>query len=116
MTDSKTYQVAGADVIITASVFQQSIAVNITVDLSALDVEEPDHSPHQLIGYIKPLLPHYTTKQSYWWSKLHRSVFCKSGSQARRVIKAAVVTIDDAVSQALIDRVARKSQMNIIFS
>jgi hypothetical protein len=114
MTDSKTYQVAGADVIITCNVYVGTIDVHITLDLSPLDREEPDHSPHQIIHYMS--LPHYTTRQSYWWCKLYHDTKCKTASQARRIIKWHLDKIDDAVSQAIIARNTRKAEGTSIFS
>ena len=114
MTDSKNYQVAGATVAATVNVYVKTIDVHITVDLSALDKDESEHSPHQLINYIE--LPGYRTRDCYWWCKLHRTVSMRTGSQARRVIKAALTKIEDAVSQAVIDRNARKKHAAIAFS
>jgi hypothetical protein len=111
MTDSKNYNVAGATVHTTVAVYVNKIDVHITVDLSALDKDEPDHSPHQIINYM--VLPRYRTRDSYWWCKLHRTVTVKTGSQARRVIKNALVKIEDAVTQAVIDRDARKKHGQI---
>jgi hypothetical protein len=113
MTDSKTYQVRGAEVIVTASIYKEYIDVHITVDLNNLDKDEPDHSPHTLIHYLN--LPGYSTGECYWWSKTHRKVVVRTGSQANRVIKTALAKIDDAISQALIDRKARKAHMDNIF-
>ena len=115
MTGSKTqtYDVRGAEVIVTANVYPWKIDVCITVDLSSLDAEEPDHSPHQLINYLS--LPGYDKGRSYWWCKTSRSVTVRTGSQARRVIKHALAKIDDAVAQAIIDRTARKSHIRDIF-
>ena len=109
MTDTKTYQVNGASVIITARNRQYHIDLNICVDLSALDADEPDHSDHNLIKYQD--LPSYKTGQSYWWAKTYHNVTVHTGSQARRVIKNALVKIDDAISAAIIARNARKAEM-----
>jgi hypothetical protein len=113
MTNSKTYNVADAQVEITANLYQSTINIHITVDLSNLDKDEPDHSAHNLIKYIN--LPKYKIGTTYWWCKLSRTINCKTGSQARRIIKNALVKIDDAVCQAIIGRNARKSHMNHIF-
>ena len=109
MTDTKNYQVNGASVIITARNRQYYIDLNICVDLSALDVDEPDHSDHNLINYLD--LPGYKTGQSYWWAKTYHNVTVRTGSQARRVIKHALAKIDDAISAAIIARNARKAEM-----
>jgi len=109
MTDSKKYSVAGADVEITLSGYVNTIDVHITLDLSNLDIGEPDHSPHQLIRYME--LPNYATRDTYWWCKLHRSITVRTGSQARRVIKNALDKIDDAVSQAKMIRDMRKGEI-----
>jgi hypothetical protein len=113
MTNSKTYNVAGAQVEITANLYQSTVIIHITVDFSNLDKDEPDHSAHNIINYVN--LPHYVKGKTYWWCKLSRTINCKTGSQARRIIKNALVKIDDAVCQAIIDRNARKSHMNHIF-
>ena len=115
MTDSKTYTVRGAEVIVTASVYPSTIAIHITLDVAALDKGEPDHSAHQLINYVRPYLGPYETAGSVWWSKLHRKVMVRTGSQANRVITHALAKIDDAIQQALIDRDARKAHMTAVF-
>ena len=109
MTDSKKYSVAGADVEVTLSGYVNTIDVHITLDLSNLDADEPDHSPHQLINYVT--LQNYRTYNTYWWCKLHRKITVKTGSQARRVIKNAITKIDDAVSKAVILRDMRKADI-----
>jgi len=109
MTDSKTYNVQGASVITTVTVYPHTLKIDITVDLSPLDQDEPSHGPHRLYNYFQ--LPRYKTGQTYWWCKFHFSVCVKSGSQARRVIKHALDKIDDAVFQAKLDRDARKAQL-----
>ena len=114
MTDSKTYTMQGADVTITASVYPSKIDLTITVDLTKCDLNEPDHSGHQLINYLD--LPGYKTGQSYWWAKTKRSISVKTGTQARRVIKTALTKIDDAVAVAIIKRMARKSEMKQVFA
>ncbi len=112
MTDSKTYDVRGAQVTVTASIYPQTIDVSITVDTSPLDVDLPNHSPHNLISYLD--LPRYTTRDNYWWAKVHRKVTCKTGSQAQRIIKHALTQIDDAVYQALLARSTRMAEINSI--
>lgn len=114
MTGTKNYDVRGANVTITALLRSYAVQVDITVDLSKLDADEPDHSEHNLIEYIN--LAHYNKGQSYWWCKLHRTVITRTGSQANRVIKHALSKIDDAISAAIIARDARKSEMQIIFA
>jgi len=109
MTDSKTVQIGGSVVIITTTIYPKTIDIHIMVDLSPLDVAEPDHSPHNIINYVQ--LPKYHTAQSYWWCKLHRKITVKTGSQARRVIKQAHSRIDDAISAALITRRCRRSEL-----
>jgi len=113
MTDSKNYNVAGAEVIITANTYPTTIKIHITIDLSLLDKDEPNHSAHQLINYL--VLPGYKTRDSYWWCKTYREINCKSASQARRIIKNALVKIDDAVSAALLTRSIRKNEGKQIF-
>jgi hypothetical protein len=113
MTDSKTYSIRGAEVIVTASLYPETIDINITVDLSNLDKSEPDHSPHMLIKYLD--LHGYQEGQTYWWAKTHRNITVKTGSQAQRVIKNALIRIDDAIYQAIIKRDARKANLNNIF-
>ncbi len=114
MTDSKQYTVRGAEVIITASIYPTTVNVSITVDLSNLDREKHLHSPHQLINYL--VLPGYHTRDTYWWCKTSRKITVRTGAQASRVIKHALAKIDDAVSEALIARTARESQMAVIFT
>lgn len=109
MTDSQNVQIAGSVVTITTTVYPKTIDIYITVDLSPLDVDEPDHSPHKLIEYIQ--LPNYSTTQTCWWCKLHRKITVKTGSQARRVIKQTRCRIDDAISTALITRRCRKLEL-----
>lgn len=115
MTGSKKYAVRGAEVEVTASIYQDTIKLHITLNVASLDNEEPDHSPHQLINYVRPHLPGYDTPGTYWWSKSHRLITVRTGSQANRVIKHALAKIDDAIAQALIDRAARKAQMRNVF-
>jgi len=109
MTDSKTYKIAGADVIITVSGYVDKITVHITVDLSPLDIGEPDHSPHNLMSYFA--LPGYHTSDKFWWCKAYRQVNCATGSQARRVIKTALTRLDDAISGAILARNCRKAEI-----
>jgi hypothetical protein len=113
MTGTKTINVRGAEVIITVSNYVSSLDITITVDVSPLDAQEPDHSPHQLCNYLFGYLPRYKTAQSYWWCKTHYKVSCKTGSQAQRIIKSQLAKIDDAIAQAIIDRDARKAHLNI---
>jgi len=113
MTDSKIYNVRGAEVTITANLYPGIIDLHITVDTSALDKDEPDHSPHNLLEYLE--LPWYSTRSSYWWCRVYRQVQVRTGAQASRVIRNALAKIDDAVADALIARAARKSQMQYVF-
>jgi len=108
MTDSKTYDVSGAMVIITVNTYPAKIDLHFTVDLSPLDADEPNHSGHNLINYLQ--LPGYRTRSEYWWAKTYRDLSCKTASQARRAIKTALIKIDDAVSSALLVRLARKNE------
>ncbi len=110
MTDSKTYDVLGADVIITVATYPEQINVHITVDTSKLDVDLPDHSAHCLMDYLAGSLAHYTTGQSYWWCKTQRTIRVRTGSQAHRVIKHALAKIDDAIHQALLTRKSRMDE------
>ena len=116
MTGTHTHNVAGIDVITTVTVYPSTIDITITVDLSKADVDLPDHSPHQLINYMWEYLAGYRTAQTYWWSKLHRKLTVRTGSQARRVIKHALAKIDDAVCQAKIDRSARAEHLTVALS
>ncbi len=113
MTDSKTYNIRGAEVIVTASVFPRTLDVSITVDLAPLDKAEPDHSSHNLVSYFN--LPGYRAGQEYWWRKVHHKVTVRTGAQAQRVIRPALAKIDDAVQQAVIDRAARKQHLTDVF-
>ena len=117
MTGSKNYDVAGALVTITANTYPAIIEVCITVDTSPLDVDEPDYSPHQLIGgYLDKCLPSsYKRPQSYWWCKRNRKIMVKSASQARRVIKKTLTKLDDAISTAKLERDSRKRESDCIF-
>jgi hypothetical protein len=119
MTESKTYTVRGAQVIVTASVYSTTIDINITVDLHDLDSQEPDHSSHNLIRYFT--LSGYSAGgadlfQAEWWRKAHRKITVRTGAQASRVVRHALTKIDDAIGQALIDRDARKAHMGQIFA
>ena len=116
MTGTKKINVRGAEVIITVSNYICTLDVTITVDVSPLDAQEPDHSPHQLLNYLYSYLPRYKTGQYYWWCKTFYKVTCKSGSQAQRIIKSQLAKIDDAVAQAIIDRDARKAHLAIALS
>lgn len=113
MTDSKKYNVRGAEVTITANLYPATIDLHITVDTSALDKDEPDHTAHNLMEYLE--LPWYSTRDSYWWCRVYRTVKVRTGAQANRVIRHALAKIDDAIANALIARAARKSQMQYIF-
>lgn len=113
MTDTKTYNVRDAEVIITATVKVHCVTVSITVDLSKLDENEPPHGEHQLVQYFN--LPNYEMKDAFWWCKVGRTVHVKTGSQASRVIKNALSKIDDAICKAVQDRQRRKSEMQLIF-
>jgi len=114
MTGTKEYNVRGAKLTATVNIYRDNIAVNLCLDLSPLDTNESDHSAHQLIGYIAPMLgEQWATRESYWWSHIYRTVSCKSGSQAHRTIKSAIARLDDKISAALIARTARKSEMTI---
>ena len=105
MTDSKTYEVAGADVIVTVTTYPLNIEVHITVDLARLDEGLSDHSPHQIVQYVS--LPHYRKRDTYWWRKLHRTVRVRTGAQARRVVQHALARIDDAIEDAILRRRSR---------
>jgi hypothetical protein len=113
-TQTQTFNLSGADVTITASVYPRSVEVHITVNLGPLDKDEPDHSAHNLMEYFN--LPGYKTGQTHWWSKVHRSVQCQTASQARRVVKNALIKIDDAVSAAISARTARKAEIEKVFA
>ena len=108
MTDSIRYTVATALVDVTTIIKINKININITVDLTPLDADEPDHSEHLLVNYIS--IPGFTTGPTYWWCKLHRKITVQTGSQARRVIKHSLDKIDDSISAALITRTTRKSE------
>lgn len=114
MTDSKTYTVRGAEVTVTASLYPDTVDIHLTVDLSPLDRDEPDHSAHHLVNYL--VLPGYDSPQTYWWCKRQHKVTVHTGAQAQRVIKHALARIDDAVQAALIAREARKAHMAGLFS
>jgi len=114
MTDSKVYNVRGAEVTVTANLYPRTIDIHITVDLSNLDQGEPDHSPHQLIAYL--MLPNYSTASSYWWARTHRKVTCHTGAQARRIVKHALAKIDDAIEAALVARASRKQHLADVFT
>lgn len=113
MTNSKTYNVAGASVEITTNLYPCKIDVHITVDLGNLDAAEPDHSPHNLVNYLQ--LSNYNTRDTYWWSRVHRTISVRTGSQARRVINNALAKIEDAIESAKIQRQARKMEMDVIY-
>ncbi len=114
MTDSKTYNVRGAEVIITATAWPTRIDLHITIDLNPLDAELPDHSPMQLMGFLG--LPGYDLAETYWWCKRHRKVTVRTGSQAQRVIRHALAHIDDAVYVALQSRATRQAELKSILA
>jgi hypothetical protein len=95
---------------------QRVIHMTMTVDTSALDVDEPDHSQHNLIAYVGPLLPGWQATESYWWCKRRRSLMVKTGSQANRVIRHNLIVVGDAVAAAILDRQRRKAEMKIAFA
>jgi hypothetical protein len=114
MTGSKTvtHNVSGAEVTITANAYVDTIDLLITVDLSALDIDLPDHSPHQLMEYLN--LSGYDIGPTNWWCKTHRKIRVRTGSQARRVIKSAITKIDDAVAGAIIKRKSRLAELDSV--
>ncbi len=114
MTDSKTYNVRGAEVIITATAWAATIDVHITIDLSPLDTSLPDHSPMQLMGFFA--LPGYQSPQSYFWCKKQRKITVRTGSQAQRVIRHALARIDDAIFEALQKRASRQAELKSILA
>ena len=113
MTDTRTYDVQGATLTITLLLRQHTIDVTMTLDTSALDAEEPDHTQHNLIGYFGALLPAWEAPQAYWWCKRKRTLTVKTGAQAQRVIRRAVAVVGDAVAAAILDRQRRKAEMSV---
>ena len=113
MTGSQTINVRGAQLIITTTIYYHTVDVSFTLDLSSLDVDEPDHSPHNIMIYVLPLLHGWHTGQAYWWCKIYTKRRCRTGSQAHRIIKATIARVDDAISKALLVRKSRKSELQI---
>ena len=115
MTDTRTYDVAGATLTVTLALSVHTISIAMTLDVAALDTNEPDHSSHNLIEYVSPLLsPTWTSWQTHYWCKLHRAnITCKSGSQARRIREHAITKLADVISQAQLDRARRKAEMAV---
>ena len=116
MTDTKTFDVHGATLTVTLLLRQHTIDLTMTVDTSALDANEPDHTPHNLIAYAGPLLDGWEAPQSYWWCKRKRTLTVKTGAQAQRVIRHALAVVNDAVAAAILDRDRRKAEMTIAFA
>lgn len=116
MTDTRTFDVQGATLTVTLLLRQHTIDLTMTVDTSALDAGEPDHSQHNLIAYVGPLLDGWEGTQSYWWCKRKRTLTVKTGSQAQRVIRHAVAVVGDAVAAAMLDRDRRKAEMVVAFA
>jgi hypothetical protein len=116
MTDTKTFDVHGATLTVTLLLRQHTIDLTMTLDTSALDAEEPDHSQHNLIAYFGALLPSWEATQSYWWCKRKRTLTVKTGAQANRVIRHTLAVVGDAVASAILDRQRRKAEMQIAFA
>jgi hypothetical protein len=116
MTDTRTFDVQGATLTVTLLLRQHTIDLTMTVDTSALDANEPDHTPHNLIAYAGPLLDGWEAPQSYWWCKRKRTLTVKTGAQAQRVIRHALAVVNDAVAAAILDRDRRKAEMTIAFA
>lgn len=114
MTQTQNFTINNAQLIVTATVRVDSIKLSMTIDFAELDKNEPDHSDHGIINYIK--MPLWKTGQSYWWCRLHRQLTVKTGSQARRVINSLIPKLDDIISSAILDRERRKSEMKVIFN
>lgn len=114
MTDTRTYDVSGATLTVTLVVLQHTISVAMTLDTSALDTEEPDHSAHNLIAYVD--LPGWEAPQARWWCRRQRKLTCKTGSQARRIVTNARTKAADAVSAAILNRQRRKAEMAVALS
>lgn len=115
MTGTKIYDINGAKLTATVNIYPTTASVSFCLDLSDLDKNEPEHSRHNLIGYVKPLLPLWKTRDSFWWNRLYHAKSCKTGSQARRIIQSTLARLDDIISQAQIARTARKSEMEVAF-
>ena len=116
MTDTRIYDVHGATLTVTLLLRQHTIDLTLTVDTSALDVNEPDHSQHNLIAYFGALIPSWEAPQSYWWCKRKRTITVKTGAQAQRVIRHTLSVVGDAVAAAILDRQRRKAEMQIAFA
>ena len=116
MTDTRTFDVQGATLTVTLLLRQHTIDLTMTVDTSALDANEPDHTPHNLIAYAGPLLDGWESPQTYWWCKRKRTLTVKTGAQAQRVIRHALAVVNDAVAAAILDRDRRKAEMTIAFA
>lgn len=116
MTDTRTYAVHGATLTVTLFLTQTAITLTLTLDTQPLDIHEPEHSSHNLINYVAPYLPNYSSPESFWWSKRKRNVTCHTGSQAQRIIRKAIAQTGDAVSAALLDRERRKAEMTVAFT
>lgn len=114
MTDTRTYDVSGATLTVTLVLQQHNIIVSMTVDTSALDKHEPEHSHHNLIAYAN--LPGWESPQIQWWCKRRRSLTVKTGAQAQRVIRNTIARVSDAVSAAILDRERRKAEMKVAFA
>ena len=113
MTDTKTFDVQGATLTVTLVLQQHSIDITMTLDTSALDMDEPDHSQHNLIAYAGPLLPEWDAPQSYWWCRRRRALTVRTGAQAHRVIRHALAATEDAIAAATLNRDRRKAEMQI---
>ena len=116
MTDTRTYDVQGATLTVTLSLGPRIIDMTMTVDTAALDADEPDHSQHNLIAYVGPLLSGWESPQTYWWCKRRRSLTVKTGAQAQRVIRHALAIVGDAVAAASLDRQRRKAEIGVAFA
>jgi hypothetical protein len=116
MTDTRTFDVQGATLTITLLLMPHTIDLTMTVDTSALDANEPDHSQHNLISYLHPLLPSWEFPKTYWWCRRRRTLMVKTGAQAQRVIRHAVAVVGDAVAAAVLDRQRRKAEIGQAFA
>ena len=113
MTDTRTYDVSGATLTVTTVLNIETINISMTLDLHALDGEEPDYSEHTLVNYIG-LGPLWHRPNTYWWCKIARKpITCQTGSQAQRIVRHALATVADAISTALLDRNRRKAEMAV---
>jgi hypothetical protein len=113
MTDTRSYDIAGATLIVTTVVEYYNIVLNMTINLKALDADEPSHSSHNLVKYLQDRLGEQWTRPEYeWWCLLkRRQITCQTGAQAQRVVRKALATTADAVSAAKLDRERRKAEM-----